>query len=41
VNRRTTIRGVGRSTWTLNLRAGTYRYWTAARPGVKKTFRVL
>ena len=41
VNRRTTIRGTGRATWTLNLRAGTYRYWSAARPGVKKTFRVL
>jgi NitT/TauT family transport system substrate-binding protein len=41
VNRRTTVNGVGRSTWTLNLRAGTYRYWSAARPGVKKSFRVL
>ena len=40
VNRRTTIRGVGRATWTLTLRAGTYRYWSSARPGVKKTFRV-
>ncbi|HET8653078.1 MAG TPA: ABC transporter substrate-binding protein [Gaiellaceae bacterium] len=41
VNRRTTLRGVGRATWTLNLRAGTYRYWSAGRPGVKKSFRVL
>lgn len=40
VNRRTTIKGVGRATWTVNLRAGTYRYWSAGRPGVKKTFTV-
>ncbi|HET9323318.1 MAG TPA: ABC transporter substrate-binding protein [Gaiellaceae bacterium] len=40
VNRRTTIKGVGRATWTVNLRAGTYRYWSAGRPGVKKRFTV-
>ena len=40
VNRRTSVRGRGRSTWTLNLRKGTYRYWSSARPGVKKSFRV-
>jgi NitT/TauT family transport system substrate-binding protein len=39
-NRRTSVRGRGRSTWTLNLRSGTYRYWSSARPGVKKSFRV-
>ena len=41
VNRRTTVKGTGRSTWTLNLRSGTYRYWSSARPAVKKSFRVL
>jgi NitT/TauT family transport system substrate-binding protein len=40
VNRRTSVRGRGRSTWTLNLRKGTYRYWSSARPGAKKSFRV-
>jgi NitT/TauT family transport system substrate-binding protein len=40
VNRRTSIKGTGRATWTLNLRAGTYRYWSGGRPGVRKTFRV-
>jgi NitT/TauT family transport system substrate-binding protein len=40
VNRRTAVKGQGRSTWTLNLRKGTYRYWSSARPGVKKSFRV-
>jgi NitT/TauT family transport system substrate-binding protein len=40
VNRRTSVRGTGRSTWTVNLRRGTYRYWSSARPGVKKSFRV-
>jgi NitT/TauT family transport system substrate-binding protein len=40
VNRQTSVRGRGRSTWTLNLRAGTYRYWSTARPGVRKIFRV-
>jgi NitT/TauT family transport system substrate-binding protein len=40
VNRRTAVKGTGRSTWTLNLRKGAYRYWSSARPGVKKSFRV-
>jgi NitT/TauT family transport system substrate-binding protein len=40
VNRRTSVRGRGRSTWTLTLRRGTYRYWSSARPGGKKSFRV-
>ncbi len=40
LNRQTSVRGRGRSTWTLNLRRGTYRYWSSARPGVKKSFRV-
>jgi NitT/TauT family transport system substrate-binding protein len=40
VNRRTSVTGRGRSTWTLSLRSGTYRYWSSARPGAKKSFRV-
>jgi NitT/TauT family transport system substrate-binding protein len=40
VNKRTAIKGTGRSTWTLGLRKGTYRYWSSARPGAKKAFRV-
>ena len=40
VNRRTSLRGRGRSTWTVNLRRGTYRYWSASTPGAKKSFRV-
>ena len=40
VNRQTSVRGRGRSTWTVNLRKGTYRYWSSASPGAKKSFRV-
>jgi NitT/TauT family transport system substrate-binding protein len=40
VNERTSVKGTGRSTWTVSLRKGTYRYWSSARPGVKKSFRV-
>jgi NitT/TauT family transport system substrate-binding protein len=40
VNRRTTVKGVGRSTWRVNLRKGTYRYWSTAAPGAKKTIKV-
>jgi NitT/TauT family transport system substrate-binding protein len=40
VNKRTRIKGRGRITWTLSLRPGVYRYWSSARPGVKKSFRV-
>jgi NitT/TauT family transport system substrate-binding protein len=40
VNRQTSVRGRGRSTWTVNLRRGTYRYWSSASPGAKKSFRV-
>jgi hypothetical protein len=40
VNRQTSVKGRGRSTWTLSLRKGTYRYWSSARPGAKKSFRV-
>jgi hypothetical protein len=40
VNRRTSVTGRGRITWTLNLRKGTYRYWSSAQPGAKKSFTV-
>jgi NitT/TauT family transport system substrate-binding protein len=41
VHRQTSVKGTGRITWTLTLRKGTYRYWSTARPGVKKTFKVV
>jgi NitT/TauT family transport system substrate-binding protein len=40
VNRRTSVRGTGRSTWTLRLRRGVYTYGSSARPSLKRTFRV-
>jgi NitT/TauT family transport system substrate-binding protein len=40
VKKTTAVKGTGRSTWTLTLRAGTYRYWSSARPRAKKSFRV-
>ena len=40
VNRQTSVRGRGRTTWTVNLRKGTYRYWSSANPRAKKSFRV-
>jgi NitT/TauT family transport system substrate-binding protein len=40
VNRRTSVRGTGRSTWTLTLRRGVYTYGSSARPSLKRTFRV-
>jgi hypothetical protein len=40
VNRRTSVKGKGRITWTLNLRKGNYRYWSSAQPRAKKSFTV-
>jgi NitT/TauT family transport system substrate-binding protein len=40
VNRQTSVRGRGRSTWTLNLRPGRYRYWSTALPRARKSFVV-
>ena len=40
VNKSTPLKGRGRATWTLNLRKGTYRYWSDGRPGAKKRFMV-
>jgi hypothetical protein len=38
VNRQTSVRGRGRSTWTVNLRRGTYRYWSSGT--ARKSFAV-
>jgi NitT/TauT family transport system substrate-binding protein len=40
INRRTSVKGRGRITWTVNLRKGTYRYWSSAQPRAKKSFKV-
>ncbi len=40
VNKRTSVKGRGRITWTVNLRKGTYRYWSSAQPRAKKSFTV-
>ena len=40
VNKKTSVKGRGRITWTVNLRKGTYRYWSSAQPGAKKSFTV-
>jgi NitT/TauT family transport system substrate-binding protein len=40
VNKRTSVKGRGRITWTLNLRKGTYRYWSSAQPRARKSFTV-
>jgi NitT/TauT family transport system substrate-binding protein len=40
VNRKTSVKGIGRFTWTLTLAPGRYTYSSAGRPAFKKTFRV-
>jgi NitT/TauT family transport system substrate-binding protein len=40
INRKTSVKGRGRITWTVNLRKGTYRYWSSAQPRAKKSFTV-
>lgn len=40
VRRTTSVRGTGRSTWTVTLRRGTYTVSSAGRPALKRTFRV-
>jgi NitT/TauT family transport system substrate-binding protein len=40
VNRKTSVKGVGRFTWTLTLGPGRYTYSSAGKPAFKKTFRV-
>jgi NitT/TauT family transport system substrate-binding protein len=41
VNRITPLKGTGRSTWTLALRAGKYTYSSVGKPKLKKTFKVV
>ena len=40
VNKSTSVKGIGRATWGLTLRKGTYTFSSSARPALKKTFRV-
>jgi NitT/TauT family transport system substrate-binding protein len=40
VNKSTKLKGTGRTSWTVNLRSGTYRYWSDANPRQKKRFKV-
>jgi NitT/TauT family transport system substrate-binding protein len=40
VNKSTRIKGKSRATWTVNLRKGTYRYWSDGNPRARKSFRV-
>jgi NitT/TauT family transport system substrate-binding protein len=41
VNRRTSVKGVGRFTWTLTLAPGRYTYGSAGSPAFRRSFRVL
>jgi NitT/TauT family transport system substrate-binding protein len=41
VSRHTTVRSVGRYTWTLSLRPGRYVYSSTGKPHFRKTFRVV
>ena len=38
VNKQTSVKGTGRSTWTLTLKKGKYTYSSSARPKLKRTF---
>ncbi len=40
VSKTTSPRGTGRSTWTLTLRKGTYRYSSSGRASLRRTFKV-
>jgi NitT/TauT family transport system substrate-binding protein len=40
VDKKTSVKKTGRSTWTLGLKKGTYRWMSDARPSVKGRFRV-
>jgi len=41
VNKHTSVKGVGRSTWTLTLKKGKYTYGSAARQSLRHSFRVV
>jgi NitT/TauT family transport system substrate-binding protein len=40
VTRSTSVRGTGRSTWTVTLRRGTYTFSSSTRASLRRTFRV-
>jgi NitT/TauT family transport system substrate-binding protein len=40
VNRKTSVAGTGRSTWSVTLKKGTYRYSSSGRPAAKRTVTV-
>ena len=37
----TPVKGTGKTTWTLDLKKGTYLYSSPAKPGGKKSFKVV
>jgi NitT/TauT family transport system substrate-binding protein len=40
VHKQTSVRGTGRSTWTVTLKKGTYRYSSSGKGGLGRTFKV-
>ena len=40
LDKKTSLKGTGRSTWTITLRKGRYHYMSDARPAAKGTVRV-
>jgi NitT/TauT family transport system substrate-binding protein len=40
VHKQTSVRGIGRSTWTVTLKKGKYTFSSSGRPRLKATFRV-
>ena len=40
VNRKTSVKGTGRSTWTVTLKKGTYTFSSSGRPVLKRTLKV-
>jgi len=41
VNKRTSVKGTGRATWTVTLRKGTYRYRSSVRRTLRGSFKVV
>jgi hypothetical protein len=40
VNKKTSVKGTGRSLWTVTLKKGTYTFGSSGRPVLKRTLRV-
>ena len=40
VTRSTSVKGTGRSTWTVTLKKGKYTFSSSAKPSLKRTLRV-